>query len=558
MLVSLHVKNLALIDEEEIEFSRGLNILSGETGAGKSIILGALHLTLGDKAPKDLLRDSSKEALVEAVYTVTDQATKMALEAMDIDCSEDEIIMSRRLTDTRAVCKINGEQVPAAKMKAAGNLLLDIYGQKEHQSLLNKAKHLELLDDFIKADAGELKQELKETYAIYKSLSKEYQEAKASDASKDREMVLLDYEINEIESARLKIGEDQDLEEDYRRLSNYSKTMEYFGKAHEAMSADGGVSDAISRAMSDLHAIEHIDDRAGEFLSMLSDADSIISDFNRELASYMADATFDQETFTQTENRLNEINRLKDKYGNTIEAILEALAQRQEKKLRFESYDQYLSQLKQRLEDVEATLNRQCMQLSELRRSGAKTLSCRMQEAMADLNFLNTDFDMEFSRLDHFTDNGFDDVQFMISTNPGQPVRPLKDIASGGEMSRIMLAIKTVLASKEGIDTLIFDEIDAGISGRTAQAVSEKLAVVARDHQVICITHLPQIASMADAHFLIEKNVKEGHTISGISRLSEESSVMELARMLGGSAITEAVISNARELLQLAADFKKN
>lgn len=324
------------------------------------------------------------------------------------------------------------------------------------------------------------------------------------------------------------------------------------------MSADGGVSDAISRAMSDLHAIEHIDDRAGEFLSMLSDADSIISDFNRELASYMADATFDQETFTQTENRLNEINRLKDKYGNTIEAILEALAQRQEKKLRFESYDQYLSQLKQRLEDVEATLNRQCMQLSELRRSGAKTLSCRMQEAMADLNFLNTDFDMEFSRLDHFTDNGFDDVQFMISTNPGQPVRPLKDIASGGEMSRIMLAIKTVLASKEGIDTLIFDEIDAGISGRTAQAVSEKLAVVARDHQVICITHLPQIASMADAHFLIEKNVKEGHTISGISRLSEESSVMELARMLGGSAITEAVISNARELLQLAADFKKN
>lgn len=558
MLVSLHVKNLALIDEEEINFSKGLNILSGETGAGKSIILGALHLTLGDKASKDMLRDQGQEALVEAVYTISDEATRAALEEMDIDCSEDEIIMSRKITETRAVCKINGEQVPAAKMKAAGNLLLDIYGQKEHQSLLNKSKHMELLDEFIKADAGKVKVGLKQAFEAYKKLSLEYEQALAADASKDRELVLLDYEINEIEAAKLKPGEDTQLEEEYRRLSNYSKTMEYYGRAHEALSADGEVSDAISRAMADLHSIENLDDKAGDFLAMLSDADSIISDFNRELSSYMADATFDQETFVQLENRLNEINRLKDKYGNSIEAVLDALKERQEKRQRFDSYDQYLSQLKVQLEEAEQKLTSLCQELSDMRKAGARILSARMQEAMADLNFLNTDFDMEFTRLDHFTDKGFDDCQFIISTNPGQPLRPLKDIASGGEMSRIMLALKTVLASKDGIDTLIFDEIDAGISGRTAQAVSEKLAVVAKDHQVICITHLPQIASMADAHFLIEKNVKDGHTISGIRQLDGEASVMELARMLGGSAITEAVISNAREMLQMAEAFRKN
>ena len=557
MLASLHVKNLALIDEEEIIFSKGLNILSGETGAGKSIILGALHLSLGDKASKDFLRDSDSEAFVEAVYLVNDEKTKEALRDLGVEPYDDEVIMSRKITESRSVGKINGEQVPAAKMKEVGDILLDIYGQKEHQSLLNIHKHMEFLDEFAKNQIGDLKLQVSESYKNYCTLMKELDSAKQSDVSKEREIVLLDHEINEIEAANLKSGEDEELEEEYRRLSNFSKTMEYFQRAHEAMTGDGGASDALSSAISDLRHIESIDEKAADLLSMLNDADSIISDFNRELSSYMADTSFDAARFNEVEVRLNEINRLKDKYGPSIEIILEELKARQEKKAKFESFDEYLAELKKKVADATAELEGLCDKLSDIRHKAAKELAKKMQAAMSDLNFLNCGFDMELNRLDHFTDNGVDDGQFVISTNPGEPLRPLKDIASGGEMSRIMLAIKTVLASDGGIDTLIFDEIDAGISGRTAQAVSEKLSTVAANHQVICITHLPQIAAMADTHFLIEKSVENGHTISGIKKLLGDETIDELARMLGGSAITEAVMTNAREMKDMAKSYKE-
>ncbi len=558
MLTSLHVNNLALIDEEEINFTTGLNILSGETGAGKSIILGALHLCLGDKASKDMLRDNDREAFVEAVFTVDSPKIKSALMDLDIELFDDEVIMSRRLGQTRNICKINGEKVPAGKMKEVGELLIDIYGQKEHQSLLNKSKHMDFLDEFSKNDIGNLKSKIKEEYASYKKLAKEYEDAKASFNTKDREIVLLDYEINEIEEAKLTPGEDDDLEDEYRHLSNYSKTMEYYQKAHEEMNGNSGFSDALSRAISAVRSIEGIDSKASDFLSMLVDADNIISDFNRELSEYMSDSTFDEEAFRQVEQRINEINRLKDKYGNTIEKILAALEERVEKKSKLTSFDEYLDSLKKQLDESKNSLTALCQQLSDIRHKNAAILSEKMQLAMKDLNFMNTEFTMELTRLDNFTDKGFDDGQFMISTNPGEPLRPLKDIASGGEMSRIMLAIKTVLASNDDIETLIFDEIDAGISGRTAQAVSEKLALVADSHQVICITHLPQIASMADRHFLIEKNVSDGHTVSGITELGDEEIISELARMIGGSTITDTTLLSAKEIKEMADQFKKN
>ena len=556
MLASLHVKNLALIDEEEIIFSRGLNILSGETGAGKSIILGALHLSLGDKASKDFLRDAESEALVEAVYLVEDENTKAALRALDVEPYDDQVIMTRKITESRSVGKINGEQVPASKLKEVGDILLDIYGQKEHQSLLNTRRHMEFLDEFAKAEIGDLKQQVADAYKEYRSLALELEEAKKSDVSKEREIVLLDHEINEIESANLKVGEDEELDEEYRRLSNFSKTMEVFQRAHEAIAGNGGASDALSSAISDLRHIESIDEKAAQFLSMLNDADSIIADFNRELAGYMEDTSFDAGRFNEVELRLNEINRLKDKYGPSIEIILQELKKRQDTKAKFESFDEYLSELKAKVDAATKNLEGLSVKLSDIRSKAAKALSGKMQTAMSDLNFLNCQFEVELTRLDHYTENGVDDGQFVICTNPGEPLRPLKDIASGGEMSRIMLAIKTVLASGGGIDTLIFDEIDAGISGRTAQAVSEKLSTVAGGHQVICITHLPQIAAMADTHFLIEKSVANGHTISGIKKLQAEETVTELARMLGGSAITEAVLTNAREMKDMAESYK--
>ena len=558
MLASLHVKNLALIDEEEIYFSNGLNILSGETGAGKSIILGALHLSLGDKAAKEMLRNSEEEALVEAVYLVDDEDTKEALRALDVEPYDNEVIMTRKLTESRSVAKINGEMVPASKMKQVGEILLDIYGQKEHQSLLNKAKHLELLDTYAREDIGSIKSDLAISYKLYKDLKKEFEEAREANISKDRELVLLDHEINEIQAANLHVGDDEALEEEYRRLNNYGKTMECFSRAYEATSGEAGASDCISRAISEIRAVESLDEKASELMSMLNDADSILSDFNHELYSYINDVSFDQNRFNEIEQRLNEINRLKGKYGNSIEAILKALEERQFRKAKYEDFDSYLNELTENLNAATADIENLSKRLSEVRKRSADKLSNLMQEAMSDLNFLDSKFSMDFKTLDHFTDNGIDDCEFMICTNPGEPMRPLKDIASGGEMSRIMLAIKTVLANQEDIDTLIFDEIDAGISGRTAQAVSEKLSLVGRNHQVICITHLPQIAAMADSHFLIEKSVENGHTISGIRKLTEEATIDELARMLAGNAITDAVLSNAKELKDMAKKFKNN
>ncbi|MCF0128549.1 MAG: DNA repair protein RecN [Pseudobutyrivibrio sp.] len=555
MLASLHVKNLALIDEEEIVFSKGLNILSGETGAGKSIILGALHLCLGDKTPGKMLRDETEEALVESVFLVKDEEVKEKLRSLDVEPYDDEVILTRRITESRSVAKINGEQVPASKLKEVGELLLDIYGQKEHQSLLSKQKHMELLDDFCKEEIKNLKDDIKSVFKDYNLKKKELEQALISESTKDREIILLEHEINEITAADIKLGEDEALEDEYKRLNNFSRIVGGLSKAYGATSEEGA-ADCILKAVSELKAIEAYDDRAASLLSMLLDVEAILSDFNREVSSILDDDSFDEGRFREIEQRLNEINRLKDKYGSSIEKVFYALKERLEKKERFEAYDEYVLKLREEVLALEEQLQRLSDTLSDIRKAGAFKLSLLMQDAMADLNFMSSDFSMELTRLDHFTENGIDDGQFMISTNPGEPLRPLKDIASGGEMSRIMLAIKTVLAQKDDIDTLIFDEIDAGISGRTAQAVSEKLSVVGKNHQVICITHLPQIAAMADAHFLIEKSVEMGHTVSGIKRLNEEASALELSRMLGGSVITDAVMENAKELKKQAIDFK--
>jgi len=557
MLASLHVKNLALIDEEEIIFGQGLNILSGETGAGKSIILGALHLSLGDKASKEMLRDADTEAFVEAVYLIKDEKQKEALRALGVEPYDDEVIMSRKITESRSVGKINGEQVPASLMKEVGNILLDIYGQREHQSLLSKKKHMEMLDTFAKDDLFAPKQRLLEVYATYKTLKKEMEEASIDDNNRERELLLLSHEINEITAANLKPSEDEELEEEYRHLLNYSKIMEGFSEAYNAMDADGGASDMISRAISAIRPVEAYDEKASQLLSILSDAESIVADFNHEISQYISDASFDEGRFREIESRLNEINRLKDKYGSSIELILEALNKRQEKYDKLMSFDAYLAGLKADLEKATAEVDDLCAKISQIRKTAAFKLSSLMRDAMIDLNFLSADFSMNFARTEDYSANGYDDGEFMISTNPGEPLRPLKDIASGGEMSRIMLAIKTVLATKDDIDTLIFDEIDAGISGRTASAVAEKLSVVARGPQVICITHLPQIASMADTHFMIEKNVVDQRTVSGIKKLPENESILELARMLGGNLVTEAVMDSAKEMRNLALEFKK-
>ena len=551
MLQNLHVKNLALIDETEVEFGPGLNILSGETGAGKSIIIGSINLALGEKVQKEMLRDNGESALVELIFFVEDADTIEAIRALDIEMEDDTVILSRKITGGRAIGRINGEAVSASKMKAVASLLIDIHGQHEHQSLLSKKKHLEILDTFAKEALGDKKEKLAQCYQEYRKLKDELEHANLDGEERARELSFLEYEVKEIKEAQLTVGEDEELEAVFRKYSNGKKIMDAVGAANAATSEDDeSASERIGRALRELSSVSGYDERVKEMEEQLTEIDNLLSDFNHELASYLSDEEFDEETFYETEKRLDLINHLKSKYGNTIADILKYGEEKAERITVLNDYDAYLAGLQKNVSEKEKQLEQLSKKVSDIRKKESKKLTESIKNALLDLNFLDVQFTMEFAETD-YTANGIDDAQFLISTNPGEPVKPLGKVASGGEISRIMLAIKTVMASDK-IGTLIFDEIDSGISGRTAQMVSEKMNVLGRSHQIICITHLPQIAAMADSHFLIEKSVENQATVSKIHKLTDEESVEELARMLGGVEITDTVLENAREMKQMA------
>ena len=559
MLRNLHVKNLALIEEAEVDFMSGLNILTGETGAGKSIVIGSVNLALGEKLPKEMLRENDAPALVELVFDVTEEQLISQLAALDIFPEDGQVIVSRKISGGRSVSRINGETVPVSKVKEAAALLIDIHGQHEHQSLLKKKKHLEILDDYARSALGNSKEQLREQYAVYTKLKKELSETSMDEEARMRELSLLEYEVHEIEEAALSPDEDEALEADYRRMSHGRRIMEALGVAQDmTASLSEGAGERIGRAVRELGSVATYDDRIETLSGELIEIDNLLNDFNRELSEYLEDAEFDEETFHETEQRLDQINHLKSKYGETITQILDACEEKTKQIEKLRDFDTYRHTLTEKLKQTEAVLDDLCAQISSVRREYAKHLTKQVKEALIDLNFLDVEFVMDFKPLSDYTANGTDDAEFLISTNPGEPVKPLEKVASGGELSRIMLALKTVLAENDKIGTLIFDEIDTGISGRTAQAVSEKMNVIGRKHQVICITHLPQIAAMADCHYLIEKEVVDGSTLSSIRMLSEDESVHELARMLGGVKITDTVLESAKEMKELAQTAKNS
>lgn len=552
MLQNLHVKNLALINETEVEFKEGLNILSGETGAGKSIIIGSINLALGEKVQKEMLRDNADTALVELIFYVENPATLEAVRALGIEVEDETIILSRKITAGRAIARINGEAVSASKMKEAAALLIDIHGQHEHQSLLSKRKHLEILDLFAKDLLREQKQKLSVCYREYRKLLDELEQSDSDTEERARELSFLEYEVKEIEDANLTLGEDVELEEQFRKYANGKKILDAIHVVQAATAEeDESASERISRAVRELAGVSGYDKRVEELENQLTEIDNLLGDFNREVASYLSEEEFDNETYFEIEKRLDFINHLKSKYGNSIEQILESYNSKCERIAVLKDYDEYLNQLLSKINHKKQELTQLSDEVSAIRQKESVVLTNAIRQALMDLNFLDVRFTMEFRKID-FTENGTDEVEFMISTNPGEPLKPLGKVASGGELSRIMLAIKTVLAENDHIETLIFDEIDSGISGRTAQMVSEKMNELGRSHQIICITHLPQIAAMADTHFLIEKSVENDTTVSHIHELSDEESVQELARMLGGVEITDKVVENAREMKKMA------
>lgn len=554
MLLNVSVKNLALIKESDIYFKDGMNILSGETGAGKSIIIGSINIALGGKVNKEMVRSGEDHAMVELVFKVDRESTRKKLEDAGVNLEDGEVIVTRKIVNGRSITKVNGETFPVSALRDITALLIDIHGQHDHQSLLKVDKHIGILDEFAAADLSDVKNDVLKAYNAYVDAKNELEMFDMDEEQRIRECEFYNFEINEITDADLTIGEDNDIEESFKKVANMKKILESVSVVHNVMNGDTGenVLDMLGRAVSEMASVSDYDDSLKDIYNQLVSIEDLCSSVSRDVSEYADSSEFDEERAKELEERLDLINHLKLKYGNTIEKILEYRDEKQQKLELLENYDIKKKQAQQKLDETEKILDKKCEKLSSLRKKYAVDFEKRVMETLEDLNFLQVKFKVDFKKSGTYSANGNDKAEFMISTNPGEPLMPLAKIASGGELSRIMLGIKTIMAGQDDIDTLIFDEIDTGISGRTAQKVAEQMKLLSKKHQIICITHLPQIAAMADNHLKIEKTSEGNETSTKIYPLDEEKSVEELARMLGGAEITETVMQNAREMKKLA------
>ena len=558
MLVSLHVKNLALIKEVDVDFTNGLVVLTGETGAGKSLILGSVNIALGKKVEKDIIRKGAEYALVELTFCI-DSRLKEKLEQYDV-YPEDEniIVVSRKITYGRSVSKINGETVSLTTLKNVMDLLIDIHGQHDHQSLLYKNTHLQILDKYAGEEVKELKNTISDKYSQYIEIKKELDKFDMDETKRLRECEFAEFEINEIEAANLSLGEDDEVENEFKKLSGSEKIMSSLSDAYQIMGYEGnqGVCECISRVGYDLSEISDIDSKLSDLQKQIYDIDDMCKGLAREISDYIDEVNYEPQRVAEVEERLNLINHLKLKYGQSIEKILAYKGEKQAYLDSLNNYNLMREETKTKLDKEMSELVVLCDKLSSLRKKYAIKLEETVVKALEDLNFLSVKFKINVSKKENVSANGQDEVEFLISTNPGEEVKSLAKVASGGELSRIMLAIKSILAGEDEIDTMIFDEIDTGISGKTAQMVADKLMGISKEHQVICISHLAQIAAMADSHYLIEKNTDDESTETNIYRLSREDSIKELVRISSGGEITETAIKHATEMKEMAERAK--
>ena len=554
MLLSLHVKNMALIREEEIGFGKGLNILTGETGAGKSIIIGSITTALGGAGFRSFVPEGEDVSLVELIFETDDEEVLSMLRERQIDTQDGVLVLARKYQNGRTINRINGESVPASLLKETAARLIDIHGQHEHQSLLKPSAHLALLDKYAREELGGSLEECRQLYRQYKEQKEKLAAAQMDVSGRTQRIDLLRYEIEEIESASLTPGEDETLETQVRRMENGQKIISSLEQVREM--TDSAV-DGISRSVRTLSGVVNYDPGLEQIWETILQIEDMGTSLGRDLNAYMDDFSFDEQEFARIQGRLDLINRLKVKYGRTIEDIGKALSERREQLESLENYEEWVGRMEREIADTEKKLLGICETISRVRKEKAKELEKGITEALRDLNFEDVRFSIDFKELEAPSASGMDAVCFLISLNPGVPMRPLQEVASGGELSRIMLAIKSVMADEDEIETLIFDEIDTGISGRTAQKVAEKMALIASSHQVICITHLPQIAAMADTHFEITKKSEDGAAHTSIRKLEEDEQVEELARLLGGVSITKTVADSAVEMKRQANEQKR-
>lgn len=544
MLDRLLVKDLALIEKSVVEFSGGLNVLTGETGAGKSILLGSIQLALGQKANKDLIRHGKEQAIVELDFSLTEEEMRriQALEE-DLELEEERLLIRRKISEKKSDIRVNDLGLTLAKLREITGGLLDLHGQHEHQSLLREGSHLEIIDGFRKKQGVKLLEEVADAYHLLQEKKRALQKFSLQESERTRELDFLDFEIQELADAHLSEGEEAELTKEYSLYENMDRLKSLLLSAKESLEEMD-----FHRPIQAVEEAKDFDESLKGLSDSLYDLEAVGEDCLRSLDHYLDHAEVDEEKLFTLGERLEQIRRVMMKHGGTEAKALAALAKKEERRTFLLDYEKDEEKAKKAIVEQEKLLREKAVLLSKGRQEDAKVLAKQIQGEMQEMGFLDTKFEFHFQEKKEPTEKGLDEVEAYVSLNPGEPLRPLREVGSGGELSRIMLSIKTVLADTEGVSTLIFDEIDSGISGRTAEKVGEKLQKIAKNHQVILITHLPQIAAKADHHFLIEKTVEEGATHTRIHPLEEKESIEELARLLGGDEISEASLENAREL----------
>lgn len=560
MLQQLYIKNVALIDEALVEFDKGLNILSGETGAGKSIIIGSLAFVLGARGSKDFIKKGEDKAIVEALLIIQNKTIKKEIEELGIEISSEDcsIVISRSFSSSgKNICKVNNRPATLGMLKEICEKFIDIHGQHEHQSLLNSNKHIILLDRFCELDLVKPKEELSEFLSNYKEVIKQISEITIG---RDKEELkdFFTFQINEIENANLKENEETKLFEDRKMLLQAENLSNLYKSSSELLYSgdENTILGAIGTISKNMLQISEIDSSKKYIHDEIQEIYAKLDDISRDLKKYEDGIEFDETSLNIIENRIDLIQKLKKKYGNSITEILKFKDATQEKLENLTNSEARISELYKQKENLELSIKSTCESMSNIRKEKAQFLENKIETHLKDLGMEST-FKIGIERKSTFSQNGFDKVEFLIKTNAGEDLKPLSKIASGGEMSRVMLSLKAVLSFVDNIDTFIFDEIDAGISGRTAQMVAEKMSFLSTKNQIICITHLPQIAAMSDQHFLIDKISSANKTETTIKKLHQNDVINELARMTGGVSITQSTLLSAKEMKEQANIIKE-
>ena len=559
MLLELHIKDFALIDSADLKFEKGLNILTGETGAGKSIVIDSVNFIMGDKQSRDIIRTGAESAYVEGVFDANSEETSHILQENGID-EEDVLIISREINQNgRSISRINGKTVTVSLLKQVMKYIIDIYGQHQHQSLLDEQNHIQILDSFCGSSIIEIKKQYKALYEQIKEIENQIDRINLDEKDRQRKLGLLSYQINEINEAKLKPNEDEELYKKREVLANAEKIYSSLSNAYNILYSSeeqNSSYDGIGSSIGYLEGIEKYDEKLENIKNELKDVYYNLEGIVDEIREYKDNIDFEPDVLNQVEIRLDLINSLKMKYGNSIEEIL-AYCERSSSELNeLVNNNQTIDKLSQKKKDGYIKLNKLAEDISKIRKEVAVKLEDRIEEELRYLGMDKASFKIVVEDNESLNEDGKNKVYFMMTANVGEPLKPLSKVASGGELSRIMLAIKSVIADVDSIPTLIFDEIDTGISGRAAQAVAEKMCLISKNHQVLCVTHLPQIASMADVHFKIEKNIIDGKTYTNVLKLDNKGQTEELARMLGGAILTDLTRKHSIEMKSLANDLK--